>query len=72
MLGDAWGRAGYLGRRVSGFSPSVDVYYCGDPQRAVIKVDLGGVVIDHPVHPIEVAEAYGAIDAARSGRSYTR
>src|SRR4029078_9955931 len=43
MLGDAWGRAGYLGRRVSGFSPSVDVYYCGDPQRAVIKVALGGV-----------------------------
>ncbi len=43
MLGDAWGRAGYLGRRESGFSPNVDVYYCGDPQRAVIKVDLGGV-----------------------------
>jgi HSP20 family protein len=44
LLGDAWGRASYLSRRATGFSPSVDVYYCGDdPQRAVVKVDLGGV-----------------------------
>ena len=26
-----------------GFSPNVDVYYCGEPQRAVVKVDLAGV-----------------------------
>jgi len=43
LLGDAWGRAGYGSRRVSGFSPNVDVYYCGDPQRAIVKVDLAGV-----------------------------
>jgi HSP20 family protein len=43
MLGGAWGRAGYVSRRSSGFSPNVDVYYCGDPQRAVVKVDLAGV-----------------------------
>jgi HSP20 family protein len=43
LLGDAWGRAGYASRRVSGFSPNVDVYYCGDPQRAIVKVDLAGV-----------------------------
>jgi HSP20 family protein len=24
----------------------VDVYYCGDPQRAVVKVDLAGVELD--------------------------
>jgi len=24
----------------------VDVYYCGDPQRAVVKVDLAGVKLD--------------------------
>ena len=43
MLGDAWGRPGYVSRRRTGFSPNVDVYYCGEPQRAVIKVDLAGV-----------------------------
>jgi HSP20 family protein len=43
MLGDAWGRTRYVQRRTTGFSPAVDVYYCGDPQRAVVKVDLAGV-----------------------------
>lgn len=43
MLGGSWGRATYVSRRTSGFSPNVDVYYCGDPQRAVVKVDLAGV-----------------------------
>ena len=27
-------------------SPRVDVYYCGDPPRAVVKVDLAGVDLD--------------------------
>jgi HSP20 family protein len=43
LMGDAWGRAGYVSRRASGFSPNVDVYYSGDPQRAVVKVDLAGI-----------------------------
>jgi HSP20 family protein len=43
LLGDAWGRAGYVSRRASGFSPNVDVYYTGEPQRAIVKVDLSGV-----------------------------
>lgn len=43
MLGDAWGRTTYVSRRTTGFSPNVDVYYCGEPQRAVVKVDLAGV-----------------------------
>lgn len=43
MLGHAWGRGSYVSRRTTGFSPNVDVYYCGDPQRAVVKVDLAGV-----------------------------
>ena len=46
MLGGGWGRTGYVSRRSSGFSPNVDVYYCGDPQRAVVKVDLAGVDLD--------------------------
>jgi HSP20 family protein len=46
MLGGGWGRSGYVSRRSTGFSPNVDVYYCGDPQRAVVKVDLAGVELD--------------------------
>ena len=44
MMGDPWGRGGrFVSRRTSGFSPNVDVYYCGEPQRAVVVVDLAGV-----------------------------
>lgn len=43
MLGSSWGRATYISRRASGFSPNVDVYYAGDPQRAVVKCDLAGI-----------------------------
>ena len=43
LLGDAWGRPAYASRRSRGFSPSVDVYYCGEPQRAIVKVDLAGI-----------------------------
>ena len=28
------------------FSPVVDVYYCGQPPRAVVKADLAGIDID--------------------------
>jgi HSP20 family protein len=43
LLGDAWERAGHPRRREAGFSPRVDVYYCGEPRRAIVKVDLAGV-----------------------------
>lgn len=43
MLSGTWGRATYISRRASGFSPNVDVYYSGDPQRAVVKCDLAGI-----------------------------
>ena len=43
FLGDAWSRTTYVAKRASGFSPSVDVYYAGDPERAVVKVDLPGI-----------------------------
>jgi HSP20 family protein len=29
-----------------GFSPRVDVYYCGSPPRAIVKAELAGVEID--------------------------
>ena len=31
------------GRRGSGFSPAVDVFYCGDPPKAIVVADLSGV-----------------------------
>jgi HSP20 family protein len=46
MLGDSWSRTRYVSRRSTGFSPNVDVYYCGEPQRAIVKVDLSGVSLD--------------------------
>lgn len=63
MLGDAWGRTRYVSRRSSGFSPNVDVYYCGDPQRAVVEVDLAGVSLNEI--GIEVSGRHLAIAGQR-------
>jgi HSP20 family protein len=41
-----WSRTTYVTRRTQGFSPNIDVYYCGEPQRAVVKVDLAGVKLE--------------------------
>ncbi len=41
LFGDFWGARGWP--RQSRFRPRVDVYYCGDPPKVVIKVDLAGV-----------------------------
>ena len=41
-LTEQWSR---LTRAQSGFSPRVDVYYAGDPPRAVVKAELAGVDI---------------------------
>ena len=42
LFGDVWSRAGLAPNRRA-FTPRVDVYYYGDPPRAVIKADLAGV-----------------------------
>src|SRR5215218_1503065 len=63
MLGGGWNRTTYVSRRSSGFSPNVDVYYCGDPQRAVVKVDLAGV--DLEAVGIEVSGRHLAIVGER-------
>ena len=42
LFGD-WPGRGLTAARATGFSPHVDVYYCGDPQRAIVKVDLAGI-----------------------------
>jgi HSP20 family protein len=47
LFGDVWGQAGLAsGRPKPGFSPRVDVYYCGQPPKAIVKVDLAGVSLD--------------------------
>ena len=63
VMGDTWSRTRYLTRRSSGFSPNVDVYYCGDPQRAIVKVDLAGVELGKV--GIEVSGRHLAITGER-------
>jgi HSP20 family protein len=47
LFRDVWGEGGWWrGRAKTGFSPRVDVYYCGEPVRAIVKVDLAGVSLD--------------------------
>jgi HSP20 family protein len=63
VMGDTWSRTRYVARRSSGFSPNVDVYYCGDPQRAIVKVDLAGVELSQV--GIEVSGRHLAITGER-------
>jgi HSP20 family protein len=63
ISGDSWSRARYVARRSSGFSPNVDVYYCGEPQRAIVKVDLAGVSLGEV--GIEVSGRHVAIAGER-------
>ena len=42
LFGDVFERRLAPGRR-GGFSPAVDVYYAGDPPRAVVQADLAGI-----------------------------
>ena len=63
VMGDTWSRTRYVTRRASGFSPNVDVYYCGDPQRAIVKVDLAGIELSEV--GIEVSGRHLAIAGER-------
>jgi HSP20 family protein len=47
LFGDVWGEGLWPGRPQSGFSPQVDVYYCGgEAPKAIVKADLAGVSLD--------------------------
>lgn len=46
LFGDVFGRTGIARRARAGFSPPVDVYYTGDPPKAVVKAELAGIDID--------------------------
>jgi HSP20 family protein len=43
LFGAVWQRPAFASRRGRGFSPQVDVYYCGDPPKAIVKADLSGI-----------------------------
>jgi HSP20 family protein len=45
LFGDVWTRAGLSPRQRAGFRPRVDVYYTGEPSKAVVKADLSGIDI---------------------------
>jgi HSP20 family protein len=64
IFGDVWGERGWLRRRAqAGFRPRVDVYYCGQPPKAVVKVDLAGVELESI--QLEVAGRELVISGAR-------
>jgi HSP20 family protein len=44
LFGDVFDRSGLGPGRA--FTPEVDVYYCGQPPRAVVRAELAGVDID--------------------------
>jgi HSP20 family protein len=44
LFGDVFDRSGFGPGRA--FMPEVDVYYCGQPPRAIVKAELAGVDID--------------------------
>jgi HSP20 family protein len=77
---DPWGRPRSGGRRPSGFTPRVDVYYCQNEEageegapRAVVKADLAGV--DPDAVSLEISGRELVISGARpvretEGRAY--
>jgi HSP20 family protein len=66
LFGDVWTRTGLSHPRRAGFTPRVDVYYCGDPPKAVIKADLAG--IDSSDLSIEVRGRVLVISGQRRAR----
>jgi HSP20 family protein len=46
LFGDVFDRSGLAPRRRGGFSPAVDVFYEGNPPRAVVQAELAGIDSD--------------------------
>ena len=46
LFGQSWERVGVTSGKRRGFTPRVDVYYCGDPPKAIVTADLAGVSIE--------------------------
>ncbi|MGI8630981.1 MAG: Hsp20/alpha crystallin family protein [Solirubrobacterales bacterium] len=45
LFGDVWERAGFPAHQPV-FAPKADVYYCGEPPKAIVRVDLPGVELE--------------------------
>ena len=43
LIGDVWGSSQAPAVRAAGFAPRVDVYYCGDPRKAIVEIELPGI-----------------------------
>ena len=56
IFGDVFDRTGLAPRRRGGFSPAVDVFYEGDPPRAVVQAELAGIDPDELTLEIEGRE----------------
>jgi HSP20 family protein len=56
LFGDVFDRTGLAPTRRGGFSPAVDVFYQGDPPRAVVHAELAGIDPDELTLEIEGRE----------------
>jgi HSP20 family protein len=56
LFGDVFERTGLAPRQRGGFSPAVDVFYEGDPPRAVVHAELAGIDPDEISLEIEGRE----------------
>jgi len=56
LFGDVLDRTGLAPGRRGGFSPAVDVFYQGDPPRAVVQAELAGIDPDELTLEIEGRE----------------
>ena len=46
LFGTVWQRPALVRGRGRGFSPRVDVYYCGEPPMAIVNADLAGIGLE--------------------------
>jgi HSP20 family protein len=56
LFGDVFDRTGLAPTRRGGFSPAVDVFYEGEPSRAVVQAELAGIDPDELTLEIEGRE----------------
>jgi HSP20 family protein len=56
LFGDVFDRSGLAPARRGGFSPAVDVFYEGEPPRAVVQAELAGIDPDELTLEIEGRE----------------
>ena len=56
LFGDVFDRTGLAPAKRGGFSPAVDVFYQGDPPRAVVQAELAGIDPDELTLEIEGRE----------------